>query len=286
MRVLAKRSAWQKRAMTRLFLVPLSLTLSACPPVEGDDDDAPPPPPVVSLGGITLRQEAASYQVSAFFHEPAVAEGCTSEEVAGCTLSQCEAATDPVTAATLDAGAITVQTETVAEENVSATLTVGGDDRYDSVAVSEAVFFANAEELSASTAGGADIGALAFELVAPTRIQLTAPPLQAVNVRVTSPIDVAWSNSSAGDVTAKLSQADASFTRLAMCTAPASAAALTIPAAVIGRFPIGGGQLVVEVATTTTASIDATHSAFFSAVSSVTSPTGGAGQYNVFFESP
>ena len=75
--------------------VPLALS-SACPPA-GDDDDDVTPPVLVSLGGVTLFQGVDNHTVSARFGEPApLADGCTSEELAGCTLLTCAGAGDPV----------------------------------------------------------------------------------------------------------------------------------------------------------------------------------------------
>lgn len=268
------------RSLPSALALSLVLALSACPPGAGAGDieggDSP-----TALGGITIRQAVGSYQVGASFHEPVAVAGCTSEEIAGCTLVTCAAGAAPVTdQASLDGGAVTVSTPRLAH-----TLLHGDDGLYQGVSVGDGELFLNAEELTASLAGGADLEAVTFTLAAPTRIQLTAPPLQAVNVKVTNPIEIAWSNSSAGDVEAILS--DAGLTQAATCRAPATSAALTIPAEVVNRFAIGSGRLDLSVvSTTTTTTIDGRHALFFAASSTVTSPTGALAQYNVFFEAP
>ena len=261
----------------------LVAVLSACPPIDEPEIVDPPPAEVVSFGSVTVLQAVQSHQVQAFFDDvsaPALAAGCTSQEIVGCTLVTCDAPVPPAeaNAPSLDAGSITVKSP-----RLEHTLTLGEDGAYETISVEAGEFFLNAEEIKANVAGGADADVVALAVFAPTRIQLTTPPLQSVNVSVLDPIDIAWSNSSAGELEATLT--DAGLTRVATCKASAQGSGMSIPAEIVGRFPVGGGRLELAVATTTTTTVDTTL-VTFRAVSSVTSPTGTAASYNVFFQAP
>lgn len=264
------------RVLPLLVAMPM---LSACPPVPTVVED-PPARAVVSLGGVTIQQGVGQFQLSALFAQEEEETACTSEELAGCTLTVCEIAAElPVVLSSLDAGAVTVTTPSVQH-----TLTRGDGGSYQTLVVDDAELFLNAEELEASIAGGADVAAVAMTVVAPTRIQLTAPPLQSVNVRLTDSLPVAWSNRSAGDVVATLT--DDALLQSAVCTAPAGGGVLAIPKEVIGRFAVGGGRLSLAVTSRTVSDVDDAHAVSFTTTSTVTSPTGGAGQYTVFFQAP
>lgn len=270
--------AWHHARMRALTLAALALLCACPPPVTGDDDDDDDTPPeIVEVGQLAVRQQAIGYGVSAVFPSEPIDTGCDApEDVAGCVLTRCPDGASGDLPPSLDAGDITVSSEAVH------TLTFG--DGYAPVVVNEGAFFLNRGEISVDAVGGADVGAFAVDFLAPTRIQITTPPLQAVNVRVTNPIAIEWSNSSEGVVRATL--LDANATLFATCEGAGNGGGFEIPAEIVGRFPLGGGSLAIESAVSASASVDAASRVAVLATTTATSATGGPALYNVNFEAP
>lgn len=261
-----------------------ALPLVACPPdVPGDDGGEPPVD--VMLGGVVLEQDRAPFwQASASFAEP-VANGCEEEEIGGCTWLTCQpgeggvAPQEPAQTGHLDAGAVTVESEAR-----TATLVRGADGRYAAQRVDGEEFFDNDGELFATATGGGDVEGFTLTLRGPTPLQMVTPPLSSVTVRVTEPLDTAWTGTSQGELLFTLS--DNVRALRATCTAPSSAGAFSIPAELIGRFPLGEGTLSIIGRVAASVELDNARHVTFTAQTPATSATGTNANYFVTFAAP
>jgi hypothetical protein len=265
---------------TILAVLPLMLLLSACPP-DAPGDDGGDPPVDVALGAVVLEQGRAPFwQARAFFAEPVASELCTVEEVAGCTFFTCEEEVEqPEDPASLDAGAVTVESEAK-----TVTLVRDGEGHYGSERVDGEEFFENGGELFAEATGGDDIEGFTLTLRAPTPLQMVTPPLASVTVKVTEALPLEWSNVSQGDV--RVIIGDNTGRLGATCIAPSAGGGFAIPAEVIGRFPVGEGSMSVTGQVVATANLANARHVSFHAQTPATSAVGVDANYFVTFAAP
>lgn len=123
-----------------------------------------------------------------------------------------------------------------------------GDDGY-------RVLWNGGEKLHVSTTGGADAPPIALDVIAPTRVEITSPILaDGLVVDRSVPLALAWTPSSAGELTVSISSPNPSVFENLSCSMPASAGTGTIPAAALALLT-PGAESYLEFSHANTATI-------------------------------
>jgi len=182
---------------------------------------------------------------------------CVLEAVEGCTVTECDytGGGGGGGLTLLDAGVVTI---TGGAQTV--TLSADASKLYGSVTSGVTPLFDGGETLSVSAAGSADLPAWSGTVVAPAPADFTAPSFDGnLTIQRSSTLSVAWTGGGAGQVrffvaTAETASGQTTRTVSVSCEAPASAGAMSVPAAALGRLSPTGAN----VSATASASVTST----------------------------